>query len=61
MGVTLIQRRGKANLETISFSIFSLKVTIETGEYCWGNILVFIQLNPTHTGIFDDKITGDGG
>ena len=53
--------RGEANLQTVIFSIFSRKLIIAAGEYCWGNILVLIQLKPTHTRFFEDKITGDGG
>ena len=45
----ILAKREVENLQTISFSIFPRKVTIEAGEYCWENILVFIQLNPTHT------------
>ena len=29
-------------------------------EGCWENLLVIIQLNPTQTGLFEDKVNGEG-
>ena len=51
--------RGEKNLQTIIFSIFPCKVTPQAGEEAWGHLLVFIQINHSQTGLFEDKVTGE--
>ena len=36
-------------------------MTPQAGEEAWGHLLVFIQINHSQTGLFEDKVTGERG